>query len=152
MSNLYSFEFSSEKSRGPLWYIIAFSVIIWFVVWWIFTKQYWLVVISLLLPGVYFLVENNSSDKVIVNFTQLWIDISDTFYEYTKIDWFAFLYVRNKPVVLRLFLKTKLLNYIDLKVDSEQTIDLKQFIPNYLQEREKEEFSFWDKIITFFKL
>ena len=118
MSDLYSFEFSSDKNRWPLWYIVAFSVIIWFVVWWIFTKQYWLVVISLLLPGVYFLVENNSSDKVVVNFTQLWIDISDTFYEYTKIDWFAFLYVRNKPVVLRLFLKTKLLNYIDLKVDS----------------------------------
>ncbi len=152
MSDLYSFEFSSDKNRWPLWYIVAFSVIIWFVVWWIFTKQYWLVVISLLLPWVYFLVENNSSDKVLVNFTQLWIDISDTFYEYTKIDWYSFLYSRSKPVVLRIFLKTKLLNYIDLKVDEEKTLLLKQFLPNYLIEKEKEDFSFWDKIISFFKL
>ena len=62
------------------------------------------------------------------------------------------MYSWNKPVVLRLFLKTKVLNYIDLKVNSEQTLDLKQFLSNYIQERDKEEFSFWDKIIEMFKL
>jgi len=76
MSNiLYSWKFDDKKNRSQLWYIIAFSVVIWLAVWWFLTKQYGMSFIILLLSGLILFVENNSEDSVEVQISDMWIYI-----------------------------------------------------------------------------
>lgn len=152
MKQIYSWSFNDTNDKSSIWYITAFSIVIWLVVWWVFTKQYWLVLISLLLPGVYFLVENNSPDVIWVVFTDFWVQVATNFYEYKSIETFSFIYEKGIPVSIRLQLKSRFISFIDLKVDENIATDLRQFLPNYITEDENFKLSFADKIISFFKL
>ena len=80
-NTIYTWKFLDEKQRGAFWYIIAISVMIWLVFWWIFTRQYWLSIVVLLASGLAFYLENNSQKEVEVKVTTLWISIINTFFK-----------------------------------------------------------------------
>ena len=149
---LYSWTFPDEKNRWQLWYIIALSIIIGLVIWWFLTKQYWMSFIILLLSGIIFYIENNSEDNILVEINELWIKVSEYFYDYSKIDSYTFIYEWENAVILRLHLKKKWIKLIDLKIDNTVVLELKQILPNFIKENEKEDFSFTDKIIRMLKL
>lgn len=149
---LYSWTFPDDKGRWQLWYIIVLSIIIWLVIWWFLTKQYWMSFIILLLSGLIFYIENNSEDIINVEINELWIKVSEYFYDYSKIDSYTFIYEWENAVILRLNLQKKWIKIIDLKIDNTVVLELKQILPNFLKENEKEDFSFTDKIIRMLKL
>ena len=149
---LYSWTFPDEKNRWQLWYIIALSIIIGLVIWWFITKQYWMSFIILLLSGIIFYIENNSEDNIVVEINELWIKVLEYFYDYSKIDSYTFIYEWENAVILRLHLKKKWIKLIDLKIDNTVVLELKQILPNFIKENEKEDFSFTDKMIRILKL
>jgi len=149
---IYNWKFSNSKDRSSLRYTIALSIIIWLIIWWIFTWQYILSMLVLLISWVSFYLDNNSSDETIINIQHLWINIQNRFYDYSKIESYAFFYNNDEAFVLRLFLKWTKLSFIDLKVDNSIVVDLKNIFPKYLDENQSAEFSFIDKIIKRLKL
>ncbi|MDQ7023256.1 MAG: hypothetical protein Q9M97_07095 [Candidatus Gracilibacteria bacterium] len=83
---LYSWTFPDTKNRGQLWYSIVFSIIIGLVIWGFLTKQYGMSFIILLLSGLVFYIENNSSDTIAIEITELGMKVDEFFYDYSKIE------------------------------------------------------------------
>lgn len=151
MSNdlIYNWSFSSEKQRGNLWYIIALSIIIWLVVWGFFTRQYIFSVLIILVTWVYFFVENNSESLITVWITNLWIKVNNFFYDFSKIENYSIIYSWENAIFLRLELGKKDLN---LQIDNDIALNLKQILPNFLNENKNWELTFNEKIIKLLKL
>ncbi len=149
---LYGWSFSNDKNRGSLWYIIALSVVIWLVIWGFLSRQYPLSFLIILITWVYFFVENNSEDIINISLTQLWIKLNNSFYDYSKIGSYTIIYNWEQAVILRLTLVKKWLKYLDIKINNEIAIILKEVLPNYIKEDEKWELSLTDKLIQILKL
>ena len=149
---LYSWTFSDIKERWQLWYIVILSIVIWLVIWWFATKQYWMSFIVLLLTWIIFYIENNSDDDVTIQLSELWFKIWISFYDYSKIDSYTLIYEWENAVILRLLLNKKWIKILDLKIDNAVALELKTILPEFIKENEKEDFSFTDKIIRMLKL
>lgn len=149
---IYSWSFSSKKSRWNTWYIITLSIVIGLVIWWFLTKQYGMSFIILLLTWLVYFVENNSSDLVEVSINQLWIKIWDSFYDFSVIDSFTLLYEWENAILVRLNLNKKWLRHLDLNIDNNIALDLKNILVNYIEENWKENLGFVDKAIRLLKL
>lgn len=152
MEILYTWEFQDKKDRWAYWYVIALSIVIGIFIWWIITHQYWLSFIVLFLSGIIYYVENNSDDEVQVYISDLWIQISQNFYEYWKIDNYTYIYSWNVPVILRLNLNKVWLKNLDLRINEKIFHDLQNVIPLYLSENWKEEMSLSEKIVYKLKI
>lgn len=153
MENLiYEWSFSDNKNRGKFWYIIAISIVLWLAIWWVLTKQYGLTIIVFLISGVVLFIENNSSENIEIKINDLWIKISDNFYDYKKIKNFWFIYNWDDAVILRLNLNSKWISKIDLKINNQICSNLKNILPNFLEEIDNSELTWSEKIINFLKL
>lgn len=149
---IYSWSFSSKKSRWNTWYIITLSIVIGLVIWWFLTKQYGMSFIILLLSWLIYFVENNTSDLVEVSINELWIKIWDSFYDFSVIDSFTLLYEWENAILVRLNLNKKWLRHLDLNIDNNIALDLKNILTNYIVENWKENLGFVDKVIRLLKL
>jgi hypothetical protein len=149
---LYSWKFNDTKNRWKLWYIIAISIVIWSTIWWFFTKQYWLSFIILLIAWLYYFVENNSLDTVEVQILNTWIKIDWVFYDYSSIASYWFIYKNEQPIWLRINLNKKWLRFIDVKANRENISNIKSTFSNEIEETEKIELTFSEKIINLLKL
>ncbi len=149
---LYSWEFSTEKNRWKFWYTIALALVIWIVIWWFIMKQYWLSFVIMLITGFYLFIESNSSGKVKVKLTNLWIFIENSFYDYSWIRWYSIIYdsVWN-PILLRLYMKSWM-KMLDLDINLETTKGLKNILWDYLEETNDAKLNIFDKIIRMLKL
>ncbi len=152
LENIYSWEFDDTKNRSALWYIIAFSIVLWLSIWWFFTQQYGLSFIVLLISGLVYFVENNSEDNIQVQITEKWIIISWTFYNFSSIESYLIVYKSENPIFLRLNLNKKWIKTIDIKINNEIFNDINKFLYEYIKEEPKTEITFTEKIIQFFKL
>lgn len=150
--SIYSWNFSSKKERSNMWYIIALSLVIWLVIWWFLTKQYWMSFVILILVGIIYFIENNSDDIISVEIWNLWIKIWPSFYDYSKIDSYNFIYEWEFSKIIRLFLNKKWIKIIDLEVDNKITLDLKNILPSFIKEWEKQELSLTEKFIKLINL
>lgn len=149
---LYSWKFESKKERWSLWYVIALSVVIGLVIWGFFTTQYGMSFIVLLVAGVTYFVENNLEDEIEVTLTPLWIKISENFFDYPKIESFSLIYEKENAVLLRLKINKKGIRVFDLEVNNDIALKLKEILPAFVQEDEKGELSFIEKITRLLKL
>lgn len=153
MSNIiYNWKFEDNKNRGSLWYIIALSIVIWLSIWWFLTKQYWMSFIVLLIAWVTYFIENNSDDEIEVSINELWIKIWQSFYDFSKIDSYSFIYNWDNAIYLRLDLNKKWLRTLDLDINNSIALELKWVLGNYLTENPKWELKFSEKIISLLKL
>lgn len=153
MSNiLYSWKFEDTKQRSQLWYIIAFSVVIWLVVWWFLTKQYGMSFIVLLLSWLMIFVENNSEDIIEVNISDMWIYIWESFYEFESIDRYSTYFSWDKAEFIRIYLKKKWVAVLDIKVHNDIIWNIHSTLEQYIQNDWKAELSQSDKIIRLLKL
>lgn len=154
MSNneIFSWSFSNDKWRGSMWYVIALSVVIWLVVWGFLTKQYVMSFLVILITWVTFFVENNSEENTNISITNLGIKINNFFYDYSKIASFSLIYDGDQAVILRLQLLKKWVKYLDIVIDNDIAMVLKDILPNFIQEDEHGEFTFTDKMIRILKL
>jgi hypothetical protein len=149
---IYKWTFVDKKDRWKLWYIIAISVVLWLSIWWIFTKQYFLSFIIILIAWVYFFLENNSSDNVEITISDLGIKINESFNSYSKIESFSFGSVWEDLVFLRLILSKKWIKVVDLRINNEIWKELKEILPNFIKETDEWEMSVTDKLINSLKL
>ncbi len=149
---LYSWKFNSKKSRGNTWYIIVISIAVWLVIWWFLTKQYWMSFIILLISGIAFYIENNTEDELRVDINDLWIKIWDSFYDYSRIDYFSFIYSWENAIFLRINLNKRWLRYIDLIIDNSHVNNIREVLVNFLEENPKSELTLMEKIINILKL
>ncbi len=149
---IYSWKFEDNKDRGALWYTIALSLVLGLAIWGFLTKQYGMSFIVLLISGLVYFVENNSPDEVSVNITELWVKISDSFYDFGNISSYSFIYEWEHAVYLRMHMKKKWLREIDLKLNNEIAAELKNVLPNFLEESNKWTLSFSEKLIHILKL
>ncbi len=149
---LYSWKFNDKKERSQLWYIITLSIVIWLVIWWFLTKQYWMSFLIMLITWVAYFVENNSEDEVSVNITNLWIKISNTFYDFSKINSYTLIYDGENAVYLRLMINKKWLKVFNIYIDNTIANDLKEILPNFIEENPKWDLSFIEKLINKLKL
>jgi hypothetical protein len=149
---LYNWTFDDTKNRSALWYIIALSIVIWFTIWWFFTKQYWMSFLMLLVAWVFFFVENNADDTIHVSITELWIKVWDIFYDYTVLDGYSFIYSWEEAILLRLSTNKSWIKRLDLKINSEIAVQLKEILPNYIEAKDNQELSMTEKIINLLQL
>ena len=149
---LYSWKFNDKKERSQLWYIITLSIVIWLVIWWFLTKQYWMSFLIMLIAWVTYFVENNSEDEVNVYITNLWIKISNTFYDFSKINSFSLIYDGENAVYLRLIINKKWLKIFNVYIDNTIANNLKEILPNFIEENPKWDLSFIEKLINKLKL
>lgn len=149
---LYSWSFSTKKDRSSMWYIIAFACVIWLAIWGFLSGQYGLSFIVILVAWVAFFVENNSSDDIDIQITDIGVKVWESFYDYSKVLSFSFLYEGDQARVLRLKINKKTLATLDLDVENSMVNTLKSILANYVKEDEKWEFSFTDKLIRVTKL
>ena len=157
----YSWVFNDKKDRSSLWYIIALSIVIWLCIWGFLTKQYWMSLTILLLAWIIYFVENNSQDNIEIIISDLWIKITPlqtspeikwTFYNYNNINWYCFVYEDGNAIYLRLNLAKKWLKILDLKIDNWVLKELNKILPEFLEEKPKQELTFSEKIIHLLKL
>ena len=149
---LYNWTFSDKKERSSSWYIIFLSIMIWLVIWWFLTKQYGMSIAILLVSGVGYFIENNSEETVQVSIWELWIMISNNFYEYAKIQSYGFIYSGENAYYLRLKILKSWLNQLDLQVNNTIAKELGEILPNYIREADSTELSTTEKIIKLLKL
>jgi len=149
---IYTWTFSSKKHRWRSWYTITFSIVIWLVIWWFLTKQYWMSFIILLISWLWLLIENNSDDDITIEINELWIKAWESFYDFSRINSYSFIYSWEKAIFLRLNMNKKWLRNIDLIVDNRITSELNNILPNFLEENPKEELTMAEKIISLLKL
>ena len=150
---IYKWSFSDVHSRWKLWYIVTLSIVLWLVIWWILTKQYWFSFILILACWVYLFVNNNSSEVIDVKISETWIYVENSFYNYWKIENYSIIYDWWLPVLLKIRTKRRWISVIELKINDEISEELKNILPNFLSEnKEDNELSNTDKIINFLKL
>jgi len=152
METIYSWNFSSDKQRWGMWYIIAISVAIWLIIWWFLVKQYWLSFVLILISWLFYFVENNSPDLVQIEINELWIKINTIFYDFVWIESFSILYHWENAILARIILKQKWIKVLDLEINNQIAIDLKKILPNFIKEDDKITMSNIDKIIRLLKL
>ena len=108
--------------------------------------------IVLLISWLWLFVENNSDDDMIIEINELWVKAWDSFYDFSRIDSYSFIYSWEKAIFLRLNMNKKWLRNIDLIVNNEVVSKLNNILPNFLEENPKEELTISEKIISLLKL
>ena len=108
--------------------------------------------IVLLITWLVYFVENNSEDNIKVTVSDLWIKISEVFYDYTSIESFSTLYKWEIPVSIRFNLKKKWIKHINVKVNSEIISDVKGILADFIEESPNVELTFSEKMIEILKL
>ena len=106
----------------------------------------------LFLSWLFYYIENNSEDIIKVLLTDSWVQVGQNFYEYSKIEKYTFIYEWENPIFLRLVVNKVSLKNIDLKIDKNTFLELKNILPNYIEEDTKWELSFLEKVIYKLKL
>ena len=149
---LYKWEFSDNKQRGSLWYVIAASIALWLIIWWFLTNQYGMSFIILLISGIYFFIENNSQDIIGIQVLPEWIQVESTLYDLGSIHEAKFVFYNENPYFLRLQLTRKGLKQIDIHINQKQYSDLQTILPQLFQLWESSKLTVTEKMIILLKL
>ena len=149
---LYTWSFEDSKNRSPLWYSIAFAIIIGLVIWWFLTAQYGLSFILLLITGLAYFIENNSDDIVTVSIHELGIQVWEWFYDFAKISSCSYIYEWSNAILMRIVLHKKWFRFIDIPVNNEQVTDIKNILQDKIPESGEAKLSLGQKILRKIKL
>lgn len=149
---LYSWDYEDTKDRSPIWYMVALSGAIGIVIWWFLTRQYGMSIVVMLAWGFFYFLENNAEDSLSIRITELWIWIQENFYDYSKIGGFSLVYSWENAVFLRLVIKKRGISILNIKVDNTIARDIRPILWNYIEENEKQEITFSEKIMHLLKL
>lgn len=149
---LYNWKYEDVKNRSPIWYVIALSIAIWLIVWGFLTRQYGMSIVIMMLSWFFFFLENNADENIEVILTDLWIKVQNNFYDYAKISWFHIVYDWENAVYLRLGINKRSLRTLSIRVDNTIAADLRSILSNFVEENEKQEITFGEKILHLLKI
>ncbi|MDD2487685.1 MAG: hypothetical protein PHS92_04940 [Candidatus Gracilibacteria bacterium] len=150
---MFNWNFSAKKEKSSSWYTIAIIIGLAIIIWGFIIGLYIMSIVIFIFAGVYILVENNSPSTIDIFVDENGIQIGETFYDYPKIETFSIMYNKNKPVYLRLKLRTSGFKLIDIPFDGKvNTASLRAYLIDYINEDEKGEITGMDKLIGYLKL
>lgn len=145
---MFSWQFSSQKERHPQWYIVAVIVVLFFVVYGIFTGMYLMSIVTFLFAWVYILMENNATPTVTVMVNDRVIQIGSAIYDFDKLSKFTILSRDGVPAIFRIWIKKSLTPTIDIPLIAEvDAYALKDFLSEYVEYDSEAEFTKSDMII-----
>lgn len=150
---LYSWSFDSKKNRSSLWYVIVLSIAIGLIIWGFLSKQFWMSFVIIILIWLIFYIENNSSDIIKVNIIETWIKVENNFYAFSNLSSYTIIYENDMAVLLRLNISNKFwTRNIDVGIDNTITSDIKNILSNFLEENNKQQLTFIEKMTRLLKL
>lgn len=150
---LYSWSFDSRKNRTTSWYVIVLSIAIWLILWWFLSKQYWMSFVIIILVWLIFYIENNSNDIVDVALLDTWVKVDSNFYSYSNIISYTIIYENDNAVLLRISTANKVgSRNIDIWIDNDTIKNSKPILDNFLEENNREQLKFIEKLIRLLKL
>ncbi len=149
---LYEWDYDDTRVRSPRWYIIALSIAIGLIIWGFITRQYGMSIVIMLLSGLMFFLENNSEDEVHVSISDMGIKVQDSFYDYSRINSYSFVYHGEDAVYLRLFVQKSGIRVLNIKINNEIAKALQNILPNYITEDPKQDVTFLEKVIHILQL
>jgi hypothetical protein len=154
MSNLlYSWSFDSKKNRSSLWYVIVLSIAIGLIIWGFLSKQFWMSFVIIILIWLIFYIENNSDDIVNINILETWIKIESNFYAFSNLSSYTIIYENDMAVLLRLNISGKFwTKNIDIWIDNTIISDVQNILSNFVEENNKEQLTFTEKMTRLLKL
>jgi hypothetical protein len=154
MSNLlYSWSFDSKKNRGSLWYVIMLSIAIGLIIWGFLSKQFWMSFVIIILIWLIFYVENNSDDIVNINILETWIKVESNFYAFSNLSSYTIIYENDMAVLLRLNISGKFwTKNIDIWIDNTIVSDVQNILSKFVEENNKEQLTFTEKMTRLLKL
>ena len=151
-TSLYNWNYIDEKNRSPVWYMVALSIAIGFVIWGFFTKQYGMSIVIMIITGLFFFIENNSDNEVRIDITELGVKVQEQFYDYARISAYSIVYHGDQAIYLRLYLKKRGITTANLRIDNEIANHIQSFLPHYVEENEKQEITLLERIIHILKI
>lgn len=135
---MFSWNIATQNTKGPGWYTTAGVFCLAFIIWGIFVQLYALSVAVFILVGVYLMMENNAPEVTEIVADENGININGGFYDYPSVEEFSIVYDNRKPILLRLKLKKKGLNTVDIELTQDvNSYELRNFLLQYMQESEK---------------
>jgi len=150
---LYLWSFDSKKNRSSLWYVIVLSIAIGLIIWGFLSKQFWMSFVIIILIWLIFYIENNSSDIIKVNIIETWIKVENNFYAFSNLSSYTIIYENDMAVLLRLNISNKFwTRNIDVGIDNTITSDIKNILSNFLEENNKQQLTFIEKMTRLLKL
>lgn len=150
---MFNWNFYSKKEKSASWYSIAIIIGLAIIIWWFLIWLYVMSIVVFIFAWVYILVENNSPNIIEIEINENWILIWETFYDFPKIENFSIIYEKNKPLFLRLKLRTTWFKVVDIPFENKVNVaSLRAYLLDYIVEDEKWEISWLDKIINYLKL
>jgi hypothetical protein len=109
-------------------------------------------IVIMLVGWFFYFLENNAEDSVWVGITELWVRVQDNFYDYSKIGGFSLVYNWENAIFLRLLIKKRGISVLNIKVDNAIARDIRPLLWNYIEENEKQEITFSEKMMHLLKL
>ncbi|MDD2891618.1 MAG: hypothetical protein PHQ95_01515 [Candidatus Gracilibacteria bacterium] len=135
---MFSWNIDTQNTKGAGWYMTAGILSLTFIIWGIFVGLYVLSIVVFIFIGVYLLMENNAPEITQIAVDEDGININGGFYDYPSIEEFSIVYDNRKAILLRLKLKKKGLNTIDIDMTPDvNSYELRTFLLQYIQESEK---------------
>ncbi|PIQ11397.1 hypothetical protein COW06_01345 [Candidatus Gracilibacteria bacterium CG12_big_fil_rev_8_21_14_0_65_38_15] len=135
---MFSWNIATQNTKGPGWYTTAGVFSLAFIIWGIFVGLYALSIVVFIFVGVYLMMENNAPEVTQIAIDENGININGGFYDYPSIEDFSIVYDNKKPIFLRLRLKKRGLNSIDIDLTQDvNSYELRNFLLQYIPESEK---------------
>lgn len=149
---LLHWQYEDKTHRSASWYIWAISIAVGLIIWGFLTSQYGLSVVVMLASWILFFLENNADEIVWVNITNLGIQVQWHFYDYGRIASFNLIYSWDQAVYLRLLMKKNALRTISIRIDNSLAQNIRSTLSQLLEESEKQDLTFSEKITHWLKI
>lgn len=133
---MFEWIIAGRKNHSSQWYVAAGIVTISLIFLGIYMQIYALSIVIVLLAGVYVLLENNGPDEVIIQISDVGINIGNQMFDYGQIESFSFIFDSNVAKQLKIRLKSSSIKSmeVDLSTFSSNIADLRAFLLNYIPE------------------
>ena len=133
---MFEWIIAGRKNHSSQWYVAAGIVTISLIFFGIYMQIYALSIVIVLLAGVYVLLENNGPDEVIIQISDIGINIGNQMFDYGQIESFSFIFDSNVARQLKIRLKSSSIKSmeVDLSTFSSNIADLRAFLLNYIPE------------------
>ncbi len=149
---LHQWQYQDNKDRSPLWYMIALSVSIWLIVWGFLTLQYGMSIVVMIVTGLFYFLEIHSDEIIEVKISEAGIWIQKSFYEYSHIASYSFIYSGKDVIYMRLKLRRSPIRLLSLRIDNSQLLAIENILLEALGEPERQDIWIVDRISHFLKL
>lgn len=141
-----------KHAKGKLWFLLSGIVVIFFVLYAIWTSSWTMAVAFIALAGVYSITHHKEPGRIRVNVDDFGITVAGKKIPYNQIK--TFWIISKPPIVnvLKLLLTEKFMGEMTIQLDGQDPGEVRKILIRHIPEFEGRGESFVDFIIRSFKL